>query len=281
MLQTFVAVYSEKYSLATPGLMKYMSIVRELGLQPANWRFYDENFRMFREKYSVPWNQIHAESWLCGHSHRGLIVNYGTDTGHAQPTRKIPARPPAGYCFRFHRGQQCEGPCKFKHECFRCGNVSHLASNCLQSTKKHKADADKITNLSPATDERAGSPLGHLLPKTVPTPIEVDRLAKWPVGYNRSLYDQIISGFTFDFTINYKGDSSFRNSKNLVSAYQHRDVVESKLQKEFTTGRTAGPFDDPPFHNIHSSPLGVAPKKMPGEWRMIHNQRSIYQRLYS
>ena len=116
------------------------------------------------------------------------------------------------------------------------------------------------------------SPLGQWLPQTVPTPIKVDRLAKWLVGYDRSLrYDQIISGFIFSFMINYNGESSFRNSKNLVSAYQQPDAAESKLQNELTAGRIAGPFDDPPFQNIHSSPLGVIPKKTPGEWRMIHN----------
>ena len=35
--------------------------------------------------------------------------------------------------------------------------------------------------------------------------------------------------------------------------------------------RIAGPFDFPPLANLRVSPLGVIPKKTPGEFRMIHH----------
>lgn len=33
----------------------------------------------------------------------------------------------------------------------------------------------------------------------------------------------------------------------------------------------AGPFDSPPFDNFRVSPVGLVPKKSPGEFRMIHH----------
>ena len=45
----------------------------------------------------------------------------------------------------------------------------------------------------------------------------------------------------------------------------------SKLQKEITAGRIAGPFTRPPFPDFRSSPIGIVPKKTPDEVRLIHH----------
>ena len=131
VFQTFVAVYSEKYPQATPGLMKHSSIVRELAFRSANWRFYDENFRKLRQKDPVPWEQIHTELWLRAHSQRGPA----NDTARAPPTHD--AKPsqsfPPGFCFKFHGGQRCYG-CNYKHQCFKCGG-QHPASQCTHNVK--------------------------------------------------------------------------------------------------------------------------------------------------
>ena len=37
------------------------------------------------------------------------------------------------------------------------------------------------------------------------------------------------------------------------------------------SGRIIGPFDTPPFENFRISPLGLVPKKTPGEFRLIHH----------
>ena len=37
------------------------------------------------------------------------------------------------------------------------------------------------------------------------------------------------------------------------------------------SGRIIGPFDTPPFENFRISPLGLVPKKAPGEFRLIHH----------
>ncbi|KAJ1200409.1 hypothetical protein NDU88_004233 [Pleurodeles waltl] len=44
-----------------------------------------------------------------------------------------------------------------------------------------------------------------------------------------------------------------------------------KLAKERALGRLVGPFKSPPLAGFVCSPLGVVPKKEPGQFRLIHN----------
>lgn len=78
-------------------------------------------------------------------------------------------------------------------------------------------------------------------------------------------------GFTEGFSIHFDGDLPAVDSKNLVSAFQQPSVVEAKLKKEIEAGRIAGPFETPPLSCFRVSPLGVVPKKTPGEFRLIHH----------
>ena len=43
------------------------------------------------------------------------------------------------------------------------------------------------------------------------------------------------------------------------------------LDKEKSLGRVAGPFQSPPLSNMVFSPLGLVPKKEPGDFRLIHD----------
>ncbi|KAL9951074.1 hypothetical protein ACROYT_G043670 [Oculina patagonica] len=63
---------------------------------------------------------------------------------------------------------------------------------------------------------------------------------------------------------------SFETS-HLQSALEHPEVVDAKLKKELDAHRLAGPFHSPPFPVFHVSPIGVVPKKSPGEFRLIHH----------
>ena len=60
-------------------------------------------------------------------------------------------------------------------------------------------------------------------------------------------------------------------ANNLISAQQNPEIVSAKISKELAAGRLAGPFDSPPLPNFRVSPLGVVPKKAPGEYRLIHH----------
>jgi hypothetical protein len=48
-------------------------------------------------------------------------------------------------------------------------------------------------------------------------------------------------------------------------------AVDTKLNKELEAGRLAGPFILPPLKYFRVSPLGLVPKKQPGDFRMIHH----------
>ena len=56
--------------------------------------------------------------------------------------------------------------------------------------------------------------------------------------------------------------------------YQHPDVVDRYLAKELLVQRVSGPFSHPPLPNFRVSPIGVVPKKTPGEFRC--NQHLSY-----
>ena len=75
----------------------------------------------------------------------------------------------------------------------------------------------------------------------------------------------------FGFSIGYLGDKFNFRSKNLKSAFENPREVTDKFNKEVLSGRIIGPFDTPPFENFRISPLGLVPKKAPGEFRLIHH----------
>ena len=58
---------------------------------------------------------------------------------------------------------------------------------------------------------------------------------------------------------------------NHLSALQHHDFVTSKLAQEVAVGRIAGPFHSPSPPGVVLSPLGVVNKKVPGQFRLIHD----------
>ena len=58
----------------------------------------------------------------------------------------------------------------------------------------------------------------------------------------------------------------------MSSALSFPDIVDSKIQKELVLGHILGPYSAlPDFPNFRLSPLGVVPKKSPGEYRVIHH----------
>ena len=63
--------------------------------------------------------------------------------------------------------------------------------------------------------------------------------------------------------------SSF--APNLLSAREFPGVIDSKVASEVALGRIAGPFDSPPVDPLWVSPVGIVPKKIKGEYRMIQH----------
>ena len=60
-------------------------------------------------------------------------------------------------------------------------------------------------------------------------------------------------------------------AQNLKSCRDFPNIVLQKITSELNAGRVKGPFSHPPFTNFRVSPIGLVPKKNPGEFRLIHH----------
>ena len=105
----------------------------------------------------------------------------------------------------------------------------------------------------------------------MPSPVNPDRLDIYLNGYDKSKREYLVNGFRYGFRLNNFKYTHSDNNKVLTSASSHPDVVDSKLLKESGAHRILGPLDKPPFKEFVMSPLGLQPKKNPGEFRVIHH----------
>ncbi|KAM4748731.1 LOW QUALITY PROTEIN: uncharacterized protein WCC33_006112 [Rhinophrynus dorsalis] len=104
------------------------------------------------------------------------------------------------------------------------------------------------------------------------TPVRLSRLRPWLARYpNRVAAALLEEGFSEGFRIPFREREGVLRSGNLGSALSLPAVVQAKLDKEVALGRMAGPFSSPPLPNLRVSPLGVVPKREPGQFRMIHH----------
>lgn len=105
----------------------------------------------------------------------------------------------------------------------------------------------------------------------LPTPVKIHKFLPLLYGYDAELTYMLQEGFLLGFPLYFEGERSNFFAQNLVSAQQNATIVDTKLFKERQAGRIAGPFDQPPLPQFRVSPLGVVPKKVPGEYRLIHH----------
>ena len=91
------------------------------------------------------------------------------------------------------------------------------------------------------------------------------------LGYDERLASYLVQGFRDGFNLSnvvfYPSDPP----RNLKSSSQFPDIVDSKLSKERELGRICGPFESVPLKEMVFSPLGLQPKKAPGQFRVIHH----------
>ena len=71
------------------------------------------------------------------------------------------------------------------------------------------------------------------------------------------------------FSLEYKGQRSFRAPDNLPLADIKPELIRERLHKEVQLGRMWGPFQEPPFEHLMCSPVGLVPKNDSEEMRMI------------
>jgi hypothetical protein len=110
-----------------------------------------------------------------------------------------------------------------------------------------------------------------LLSSGLPTPIKIDRLAFWLEGYDESLKQFLLDGFSSGFKLVFKGVPNNVVTRNLKSVINHEEIVDRHIEKEIEAGRFVGLFTTPPFQSFQCSPIGIVEKKVPGEFRMIHH----------
>ena len=108
-------------------------------------------------------------------------------------------------------------------------------------------------------------------------PVRSEKLSLYLDGYDPEKASYLTKGFSEGFRIESEGlEGECLRVDNPRLPVHLRPVLQKKLQKELDAGRILGPFDEPPFPNLRVSPIKVAPKKTPGEYRFIHNLEHIH-----
>ncbi len=107
--------------------------------------------------------------------------------------------------------------------------------------------------------------------EVVPLPTSTESLNSWLTGYDPKEPQFLIQGFTHSFRLMYEGPSTNTFAKRLFSVMTQRDATYKTLATELHLYRMAGPFESPPLAAFLISPLGLIPKREPGEYRLIHD----------
>ena len=110
--------------------------------------------------------------------------------------------------------------------------------------------------------------------QSLPTPIRANKLHQFlkSASYPEHLTRNLVKGFEKGLSLGYQGprDGS-SEAKNLKSRNSAPEIVQNKLDKEIAKGRISAGYDIPPYSNFICSPIGLVPKKVHGEFRLIHH----------
>lgn len=160
---------------------------------------------------------------------------------------------------------------------------SSIAGATTKENAHTTSDANSVTHAVNAVDDtqlfRADNnlptycnlPQTKLLYELGKSPINLSFLSKELKNYpNKDVAQEIFHGFRDGFSLQYSGPRVPVDALNLKSARDNIQTVLSKLEKELTAGRVAGPFASRPLPTLRVSPLGLAPKKN-GDFRLIHH----------
>ena len=212
-------------------------------------------------------------------------------TGTPFPDKGRARSPYVGPCFSYNREEPCDrATCSMLHTSSshsvgvaipRCAAIKpwvnvpcpvahllqpHQPDPKPQSAQLHHVDQALLVDSPPPAvpllgpDSKSPSPV-------CPTILQ-DKLT----GYDSELRNYLVRGFTYGFTIGCL-DLPVHfdiNMCNLKSADDCAYIIDKKVANELLLGRVLGPYDVPPTCiNYRISPLGVVPKKNPGEFRMI------------
>ena len=99
--------------------------------------------------------------------------------------------------------------------------------------------------------------------RNVHTPVKVAELATLykETHFDTKKSEQLINGFTSGFDLGYRGDENVKiRSPNLKFTVGSKFDLWSKIMKEVSEKRLAGPFYDIPYESYIQSPIGLVPK---------------------
>ena len=103
------------------------------------------------------------------------------------------------------------------------------------------------------------------------TPIQPFILKRELSDYpDKAFVEQLIYDLCHGCTIGYNEPQFSYLAKNLASASQQPEVIDTTLAKKCELGRILGPFENPPLPNFCTSGLGLVPKH-DGGWRIIYH----------
>lgn len=139
----FVAVYSLKFPLETPALMKYGELVRDLAAKHNNnaWSRYDFQFRKQREISLIPWDQIHAEFWIRVTTTPAVFQpfrsqrRFGGTSNRSNSHRRSVSEFLPNTCWPFNRRGFCNAVKCFPHICGLCKG-QHSAKFCTTGKRQ-------------------------------------------------------------------------------------------------------------------------------------------------
>lgn len=104
------------------------------------------------------------------------------------------------------------------------------------------------------------------------TPVKVQEMLPFLREYpDRAAAELLEFGFRDGFRIPCVSATLAGEFRNLSSVSVRPEVVSAKFLKEVSLGRMAGPFSVLPLSDLCVSPLGLVPKKEPGQFRLIHH----------
>ena len=104
------------------------------------------------------------------------------------------------------------------------------------------------------------------------TPLKADAWQRYLANHPDLAYvDYILDGIRNGFRIGFNATQPLTSSnKNMRSAQDHPEVVEKQLLSDCSQGYMLGPFDREQLPPVHTSRIGVIPKKhQPDKWCLI------------
>ena len=147
--------------------------------------------------------------------------------------------------------------------CFKYNNGTHLAIS--ETFVNSAVNTTQGSNVADQTKARL------VLDQQVATTIKFEMLLQELQGYDLALLQFLVQRFQDGFKLGCIEFDSFSVINNHHSVRKKPIVACRKLNKEFHLNRIFGTLFFKPFDNFICSPLGVVPKKTPGEFRIIHD----------